>query len=161
MRAISDCNFEPCLSEEDDIRADITLLRTSTQLQYSGTLPKKVGHPCFKWSWSRAHGQRSRLEGSKHRAIEVPPCRESDAHKICRDLMTLTNLTCIRPSTWRVFSGARLNLMTWLREPSGQGRTRSRNITNSILEPMKTRCVGKRCMLNLSKTQTSCRWCGS
>ncbi|GFW60786.1 uncharacterized protein TNCV_2672071 [Trichonephila clavipes] len=30
---------------------------------------------------------------------------------------------------------------------------------SSIPVPLKTRCVGQRCTLNLSRAQTSCRWC--
>ncbi|GFX50681.1 uncharacterized protein TNCV_2722671 [Trichonephila clavipes] len=33
-------------------------------------------------------------------------------------------------------------------------------VTSSSPEPMKTRRVGERCTLNLSRAQTSSRWCG-
>ncbi|GFW97855.1 uncharacterized protein TNCV_1426181 [Trichonephila clavipes] len=34
-------------------------------------------------------------------------------------------------------------------------------VTSSSPVPLKTRLVGKRCMLNLSRDQTSSRWCGA
>ncbi|GFT41463.1 hypothetical protein TNCV_3942261 [Trichonephila clavipes] len=34
-------------------------------------------------------------------------------------------------------------------------------VTSSSLVPPKTRCVGERCTLNLSRAQTSPCWCGS
>ncbi|GFX84039.1 uncharacterized protein TNCV_4858471 [Trichonephila clavipes] len=33
-------------------------------------------------------------------------------------------------------------------------------VTSSSPVPLKARLVGKRCMLNLSRAQTSSRWCG-
>ncbi|GFV86196.1 uncharacterized protein TNCV_671931 [Trichonephila clavipes] len=39
-------------------------------------------------------------------------------------------------------------------------RTRSRRVINSRLVPLKTHRVGDRCALNLSRAQTSSRWCG-
>ncbi|GFX50603.1 uncharacterized protein TNCV_2721901 [Trichonephila clavipes] len=33
-------------------------------------------------------------------------------------------------------------------------------VTSSIPVPLKTRRVGKRCTLNLSRAETSSRWCG-
>ncbi|GFV05416.1 uncharacterized protein TNCV_226271 [Trichonephila clavipes] len=33
-------------------------------------------------------------------------------------------------------------------------------VTSSSPVPLKTRRVGKRCMLNLSRAQTSSHWCG-
>ncbi|GFV09955.1 uncharacterized protein TNCV_4517091 [Trichonephila clavipes] len=33
-------------------------------------------------------------------------------------------------------------------------------VTSSSPVPLKTRCVGERCMLNLSSAQTFSRWCG-
>ncbi|GFU32945.1 uncharacterized protein TNCV_4155351 [Trichonephila clavipes] len=33
-------------------------------------------------------------------------------------------------------------------------------VTSSSLVPLKTRRVGQRCMLNLSRAETSSRWCG-
>ncbi|GFW97451.1 uncharacterized protein TNCV_4991271 [Trichonephila clavipes] len=33
-------------------------------------------------------------------------------------------------------------------------------VTSSIPVPLKTRCVGQRCTLNLSRAETSSRWCG-
>ncbi|GFW60721.1 hypothetical protein TNCV_570671 [Trichonephila clavipes] len=38
---------------------------------------------------------------------------------------------------------------------------RGRRVMNTNLVPMKTRIVGERCVLNLSKAQVSSRWCGS
>ncbi|GFT49562.1 hypothetical protein TNCV_3367311 [Trichonephila clavipes] len=34
-------------------------------------------------------------------------------------------------------------------------------VPSSIPVPIKTHCVGERCMLNLSRAQTSSHWCGS
>ncbi|GFU55161.1 hypothetical protein TNCV_426651 [Trichonephila clavipes] len=33
------------------------------------------------------------------------------------------------------------------------------HVTSSSLVPLKTRCVGEQCTLNLSRAQTSSRWC--
>ncbi|GFX96158.1 hypothetical protein TNCV_2290471 [Trichonephila clavipes] len=33
--------------------------------------------------------------------------------------------------------------------------------TGSSPVPLKTRCVGQRCTLNLSRAETSSRWCGA
>ncbi|GFU82236.1 uncharacterized protein TNCV_4466871 [Trichonephila clavipes] len=33
-------------------------------------------------------------------------------------------------------------------------------VTSSSPVPLKTRCVGQRCTLNLSRAETSSRWCG-
>ncbi|GFX47583.1 uncharacterized protein TNCV_3016021 [Trichonephila clavipes] len=35
-----------------------------------------------------------------------------------------------------------------------------RHVTSSSPIPLKTRCVGEGCSLNLSRAQTSSRWCG-
>ncbi|GFW93663.1 hypothetical protein TNCV_4541921 [Trichonephila clavipes] len=35
-----------------------------------------------------------------------------------------------------------------------------RHVTSSSLVPLKTRRVGQRCTLNLSRAETSSRWCG-
>ncbi|GFU07562.1 uncharacterized protein TNCV_2225381 [Trichonephila clavipes] len=34
------------------------------------------------------------------------------------------------------------------------------HVTSSSSVPLKTRCVGERCKLNLSRAETSSRWCG-
>ncbi|GFX16068.1 hypothetical protein TNCV_4703261 [Trichonephila clavipes] len=39
-------------------------------------------------------------------------------------------------------------------------RTRGLRVTSSIPVPIKIRRVGQRCMINLSRAETSCRWCG-
>ncbi|GFY21501.1 uncharacterized protein TNCV_1166491 [Trichonephila clavipes] len=48
--------------------------------------------------------------------------------------------------------------------PSGRGsvvvKVRGRHVTTSNPVPLKTRRVGERCTLNLSRAQTSTRWCG-
>ncbi|GFW13409.1 hypothetical protein TNCV_1879111 [Trichonephila clavipes] len=36
-----------------------------------------------------------------------------------------------------------------------------RHVVSSSPVPLKTRRVGKRCTLNMSRAQTSSRWCGS
>ncbi|GFV48468.1 uncharacterized protein TNCV_4587381 [Trichonephila clavipes] len=35
-----------------------------------------------------------------------------------------------------------------------------RHVMSSIPVPLKTRCVGQRCTLNLSRAETPSRWCG-
>ncbi|GFX77529.1 hypothetical protein TNCV_4025791 [Trichonephila clavipes] len=41
-----------------------------------------------------------------------------------------------------------------------QGRIVAGLVTSSSPVPLKTRRVGQRCTLNLSRAQTSSRWCG-
>ncbi|GFV39129.1 hypothetical protein TNCV_107041 [Trichonephila clavipes] len=43
--------------------------------------------------------------------------------------------------------------------PSGQGIGHGRHVMSSNPVPLKTRRVGRRCTLNLSRAETSPRWC--
>ncbi|GFU21399.1 uncharacterized protein TNCV_891431 [Trichonephila clavipes] len=86
-----------------------------------------------------------------------------------------TDLTSIVP-TWRDFSGTGLELVasqmqsdtltTMLPQPHEAAvaewyryRTVACFVTSSSPVPLKTRRVGQRCTLNLSRAETSSRWC--
>ncbi|GFV62666.1 hypothetical protein TNCV_903581 [Trichonephila clavipes] len=50
------------------------------------------------------------------------------------------------------------NICLWPRLPSGIGIGPWLALSSPV--PLKTRRVGKRCTLNLSRAETSSRWCG-
>ncbi|GFS87480.1 uncharacterized protein TNCV_207891 [Trichonephila clavipes] len=58
--------------------------------------------------------------------------------------------------------------LTWLVQQKNKGcgspvvkvSNHGRHVMSSIQVPLKTRRVGQRCTLNLSRAETSSRWCG-
>ncbi|GFV24173.1 uncharacterized protein TNCV_4165201 [Trichonephila clavipes] len=66
------------------------------------------------------------------------------------------------PAGWRGwFVAGLLHLRLRVRSrPSGRDRTVACLVTSSSPVPLKTRRVGQRCTLNLSRAETSSRWCG-
>ncbi|GFV61419.1 transposable element Tcb2 transposase [Trichonephila clavipes] len=56
---------------------------------------------------------------------------------------------------------ARSRLMNWgCGSPVVKVSNHGRHVMSSIPVPLKTRRVGQRCTLNLSRAETSSRWCG-
>ncbi|GFV93510.1 uncharacterized protein TNCV_1988241 [Trichonephila clavipes] len=56
---------------------------------------------------------------------------------------------------YRLYDEEEAAVAKWLRYPSVAGF-----VTSSSPVPLKTRRVGQQCMLNLSRVETSSRWCG-
>ncbi|GFW40238.1 uncharacterized protein TNCV_1696461 [Trichonephila clavipes] len=104
---------------------------------------------------------------------QVPPCGEetmrqndsrrlkcTDAFVFCRELKFVSK-SCITFSLIAIqmseqfFVIAMAAVAEWYRY-----RTVACFVTDSSPVPLKTRRVGQRCTLNLSRAETSSRWCG-
>ncbi|GFU40938.1 uncharacterized protein TNCV_2467101 [Trichonephila clavipes] len=53
-----------------------------------------------------------------------------------------------------------LALLLGCGSPEVKVSNHGRHVMSSIPVPLKTRCVGQRCTLNLSRAEASSRWCG-
>ncbi|GFU73809.1 uncharacterized protein TNCV_554371 [Trichonephila clavipes] len=96
----------------------------------------------------------------------APPLLTTTPHQR-EDVSALDRFNVHRCPTRRVFSGTGIELMTclpWLDRGCGSPVVKvsnhGRHVMSSIPVPLKTRRVGQRCTLNLSRAETSSRWCG-
>ncbi|GFT60609.1 uncharacterized protein TNCV_1966851 [Trichonephila clavipes] len=109
------------------------------------------------------------------------PLRDFRVMTMCRFLAP-TNLTCISPSAHGSSVALGFEPTTLRRQPRGfelrthrpqvhcldvaavaewyRYRTVACFVTGSSPVPLKTRRIGQRCTLNLSRAETSSRWCG-
>ncbi|GFS76677.1 uncharacterized protein TNCV_1622541 [Trichonephila clavipes] len=94
------------------------------------------------WLWSRIRGRN--VPGSSPGATEDPPCGAGMGIKsIVIDWCSLLQHPWVAA------------VAEWYRY-----RTVACFVTGSSPVPLKTRRVGQRCTLNLSRAETSSRWCG-
>ncbi|GFY01156.1 transposable element Tc1 transposase [Trichonephila clavipes] len=96
----------------------------------------------------------------------MSPCTLQHASKLFMAKITVVTIVSIPKGRSKNYQSLRqwslFGTVIRPRLPSGQGNglVASRSVMSSSLEPLKTRRVGKRCTLNLSRTQTSSRLCG-
>ncbi|GFV92881.1 uncharacterized protein TNCV_1692741 [Trichonephila clavipes] len=109
-------------------------------------LPRTLGH--------RGHSQDQNLQVFDWRLLETAPCESlrGNFSKIyeLKDLFWLTNEKFIVLSVL-----SKCLVAEWYRY-----RIVACLVTSSSPVPLKTRRVGQRCTLNLSRAESSSRWCG-
>ncbi|GFU31860.1 uncharacterized protein TNCV_1111261 [Trichonephila clavipes] len=115
-----------------------------------------------EWSWFRSRIRHGEVSGLKPDASENPPYRETNKRQIFRGPIPpfglgegLGNTVPTPLSSSSIDCGSK-----GCGSPVVKASNHGRHVMRSIPVPLKTRRVGQRCTLNLSRAETSSRWCG-